>query len=185
MKNLLLVLFLLISSISLSQVNSGKPNDQTFNSVFKDITSGTFNGTINGVLIIKNDQNKKSILDFQGSDAILKIEEDIDKVYDVSFKRYNGKTTSGKTEINYDTYAYANALEIKVKDEYYRLTFIDGACDAIINGLEYSYESEKSAEYLILRVTKEIELKNDYNSEIRKSIKLLPNSTLTFAIKRE
>lgn len=123
MKHPLIFLLLFISSISFSQTNSGKPNGNSFTSVFQNITSGNFNGTINGVLIIKDDQNKKSLLDFQGSNASLTIEEDIDKVYDVSFKRYTGTTTSGKTEINYNTYAYANGLRIKLKDEYYRLTF--------------------------------------------------------------
>ena len=56
--------------------------------------------------------------------------------------------------------------------------------DLIINGIEYSYESEKNAEYLILRITKEIELMNSYDSKIRKAIKLLPNSTLVIAMNR-
>jgi hypothetical protein len=77
-----------------------------------------------------------------------------------------------------------NSIGIEFKGEFYDLTLIDGACDLVINGLEYSYESEKSTEYLIIRITKEIELMNRYNSKIRKGIKLLPNSTLVFAINR-
>ena len=155
-----------------------------FDSVFQDLESGNFNGTVNGILIVKDSDNKESIFDFQGSYAKLEIEKDEDEVYDLSYKKYIGKTTSGKTEIKYQTYGSANSFGIEFKGEFYELSLIDGACDLIINGLEYSYESEKSAEYLIIRVTKEIELKNSYKSQVRKSIKVLPNSTLIFAIKR-
>ncbi len=155
-----------------------------FNSVFQDLESGNFSGTVNGVLIMKDSDNKESLFDFQGSYAKLEIEKDEDEVYDLSYKKYIGKTTSGKTEIKYQTYGSANSFGIEFKGEFYELSLIDGACDLIINGLEYSYESEKSAEYLIIRVTKEIELKNSYKSKVRKSIKVLPNSTLIFAIKR-
>ena len=155
-----------------------------FDSVFQDLESGNFNGTVNGILIVKDSDNKESLFDFQGSYAKLEIEKDQDEVYDLSYKKYIGKTTSGKTEIKYQTYGSANSFGIEFKGEFYELSLIDGACDLIINGLEYSYESEKNAEYLIIRVTKEIELKNSYKSKVRKSIKVLPNSTLIFAIKR-
>lgn len=181
MRIYLLPLLLFISTIAFGQTNL---NENQFNSVFQNLTSGNFNGTVNGILIIEDYQHKKSLLDFQGSTAKLEIAEDKHQVYDVSYKKYIGTTTSGKTTIKYTTYAYANALGIQLKDEYYNLTYIDGACDFIINGLEYSYEHEKSAEYLILRITKKIELTNDYDSKIRKKIKLLPNSTLIFAINR-
>ena len=155
-----------------------------FGSVFQDLESGNFNGTVNGILIVKGSDNKESLLDFQGSYAKLEIEKDEDEVYDLSYKKYIGKTTSGKTEIKYQTYGSANSFGIEFKGEFYELSLIDGACDLIINGLEYSYKSEKSAEYLIIQVTKEIELKNSYKSKVRKSIIVMPNSTLIFAIKR-
>ncbi len=155
-----------------------------FESVFQNLASGNFSGTINGILIVKDSKNKESLLDFQGSSATLNIEKDEDEVYDMSFKKYSGKTTSGKTNIKYETYALANSIGIEFNGEYYDLSLIDGACDLIINGLEYSYESEKSTEYLIIRVTKEIQLMNSYKTNVRKSIKILPNSTLVFAINR-
>ena len=82
-------------------------------------------------------------MDFQGIYAKLEIEKDEDEVYDLSYKKYTGKTTSGKTTIKYETYAFANSFGIELNGEYYDLSLIDGACDLIINGLEYSYESEK------------------------------------------
>ena len=155
-----------------------------FDSVFQELESGNFNGTANGILIVKESDNKESLLDFQGSYAKLKIEKDHAEVHDLSYKKYIGKSTSGKTEIRYQTYGSANSFAIDFKGEFYELSLIDGACDLIINGLEYSYESEESTEYLIIRVTKEIELKNSSKSIVQNSIKILPNSTLIFAIKR-
>ena len=146
--------------------------------------TGNFNGTINGILIIMDSENKESLLDFQGSCAKLEIEKDEHEVYDVSYKKYTGKTTSGKTEIKYETYAYANSIGIELNGEYYNFSLIDGACDLAINGLEYSYESEKNAEYLIIRITKEVELRNSYENKIKKVIKILPNSTFVIVIDR-
>ena len=156
-----------------------------FESVFQNLESGNFSGTINGILIVKDFENKESLLDFQGSFAKLEIAKDEDEVYDLSYKKYTGKTTSGKTTIKYETYASANSFGIELSGEWFDLSLIDGACDLIINGLEYSYKSEKSAEYLIIRITKEIKLRNSYKNKIRKTIKLLPNSTLVIAINRE
>ncbi len=173
-----------MSFCSFGQNDSRSIDGNGFDSVFQNLESGNFSGTISGILIVTDFENKESLLDFQGSFAKLEIEKDEHEVYDVSYKKYSGKTTSGKTEIKYETYAYANSIGIEFKGGYYDLSLIDGACDLVINGLEYSYESEKSAEYLIIRITKEIKLMNRYDSKIRKAIKLLPNSTLVFAINR-
>ncbi|HMC02239.1 MAG TPA: hypothetical protein VKN14_14465, partial [Flavobacteriaceae bacterium] len=35
-----------------------------FDSVFQDFESGNFDGTVNGVLIVKDSENKESLLDF-------------------------------------------------------------------------------------------------------------------------
>ena len=187
MKNIRTLIIILLISLSFStfgQNDSRAIDGNGFNSVFQNLESGSFSGTVNGVLIVRDSENRQSLLDFQGSYAKLEIEKDEHEVYDVSYKKYTGKTTSGKTEIKYETYAYANSIGIEYNGEYYDLSLIDGACDLVINGLEYSYESEKSAEYLIIRITKEIDLMNHYDSKIRKTIKLLPNSTLVITINR-
>ncbi|PNW26032.1 hypothetical protein [Formosa algae] len=187
MKNIRTSFIILLTFLSLcafGQNDSRAIDGNGFDSVFQNLESGNFSGTINGILIVKDSKNKESLLDFQGSSAKLDIEKDEHEVYDLSYKKYSGKTTSGKTEIKYETYASANSIGIEISGEYYDLSLIDGACDLVINGLEYSYESEKSAEYLIIRITKEIELMNRYDSKIRKAIKILPNSTLVFAINR-
>ncbi|WP_217425113.1 hypothetical protein [Flavobacterium sp. 7E] len=173
-------------------------NDKEFNSVFSKVDSGLFSGTVNGVLFL-NDGDREIILDFQGSKAYLTLEKDADEVYDVSTKIYHGKTTSGKSSIEYKTYAHANYLVINIATENYQVGIIDGACDEIINGIEYFYKSEKNTEYLILKVKKELLLTNYYSlpknknndpnkidniKKKEKLIKLLPNSTIVYAIKR-
>ena len=187
MKNIRTLITILLTFISISSIgqnDSSAIDGSGFDSVFQNLESGKFSGTINGILIVRDSENNESLLDFQGSYAKLEIEKDEHEVYDLSYKKYCGKTTSGKTEIRYETYASANSFGIELSGEYYDLSLIDGACDLVINGLEYSYESEKSTEYLIIRITKEIELMNRYDSKIRKAIKLLPNSTLVIAINR-
>lgn len=183
-QSLIIILLTFISISSFGQNNYPAISGNGFNSVFQNLETGKFIGTINGVLIVRDSENKESLLDFQGSYAKLEIEKDEHEVYDLSYKKYYGKTTSEKTEIRYETYASANSFGIELSGEYYDLSLIDGACDLVINGLEYSYESEKSAEYLIIRITKEIKLMNSYKSKVRKSIKILPNSTLIFVINR-
>ena len=163
MKNnsiLFILLLIFTSFITFGQNDSSSIDGNGFDSVFQNLKSGNFSGTINGILIITDLENKESLLDFQGSYAKLEIVEDEDEVYDISYKKYIGKTTSGKTAIKYETYAFANTFGIELNGDWFDLSLIDGACDLIINGLEYSYESEKSTEYLIIRITKKIELMN-------------------------
>jgi len=164
--------------------------------------SGQFAGTTNGVLCFKNPEGKQVILDFQGSNAYLEIEPDPDEVYDISWKNYTAFTTSGKTKIEYHTYAYANSLEIVYREQIFSIDAIDGACDMAIDGLSYTYWAETETEYLILTVKKEIVLSNyrflleknnddDDSAEIIRKvrskeqfIRLQPNSVIVFAIKR-
>jgi hypothetical protein len=198
----LVTIFLSILSLqtSFAQTTEKFRNGERFNSVFQSYEQGEFKGTTNGVLFIVKPNGKELILDFQGSDGKLLIEKDQDEVYDVSTKSYYGKTTSGKTEIKYETYAWANGISIKLNEQWFEITAIDGACDMVINGIEYSYKAESSAEYLVLKVQKELELNNwqfllrtehtlnsDNLEELKpkkKVLKILPNSTLVFAIKR-
>jgi len=161
-----------------------------FNSVFQDFKSGNFSGTINGILVVKNYQGEKLILDFQGSKCELKIEPDKDEVYDVSYKIYSGETTSGKSKISYETYCQANFLDLIVNGKRYLVGLIDGACNDVIDGLDYEYVAEKSTEYLILKFLKPVKLRN-WNYELgmvdnppKEEIIIQPSSVLVFAIYR-
>jgi hypothetical protein len=169
-------------------------NDSSFQSVFSDVKSGTFAGTANGVLQFKNSEGKSVLLDFQGSQSDLTLKADPDEVYDVSRKIYTARSTSGKTKIEYHTYAYANMLTIDYQGQVFQIGIIDGGCDMAIDGLSYTYMLEKETEYLVLTVKKELKLYNrwflmetmEYEDAVRgeKFIYLQPNSVIVFAIKR-
>jgi hypothetical protein len=202
MRPIIIILTLFIcANISFGQENKKWKEGDGFKSVYQDFESGKFKGTVSGILIVQKKDGQQIILDFQGSEAILNILRDEDEVYDVSTKSYTGKTTSGRTEIKYETYAWANGIGINLNGQWFELSAIDGACDMVINGIEYSYHSEKDAEYLVIRINKELDLSNwqylirtehtmepnniDDLKVKKKVIKILPNSTLTFAMKRE
>jgi|AVFP01.1.fsa_nt_gi hypothetical protein len=172
-------------------------NGDGFNTAFKSISEGTFNGTVNGVLFCKLSASDV-ILDFQGSQAQLKMVPDPDEVYDTNTKVYSGQSTSGRTSVEYSTYAWANEITIMINGEEYQMTAIDGACDMVINGIDYFYQAEQESEYLVLFFSSDVELTNWQNlirntdesrdiSKLRKQKRILTvskNSTLTFAIKR-
>lgn len=180
----ILVLLVFISTSLFGQHNSFV-DSKGFNSVFQNEISGKFTGTVNGVLIIKDLNGKERLLDFQGSKAVLKIEKDKDEVYDSSKKIYEGETTSGKTKVKYSTYALAHEIGIQLNGKWFGDSSIDGGCDLVIDGIEYLYKTEKSTEYLILKITKEIVLSTKHSKgKSSQSIKLLPNSVLIFAINR-
>lgn len=183
----------------MAQGNQMVINNKKFNSVFSNLKTGNFNGTANGVLFIKNTELQEVILDFQGSKARLNIEADVEEIYDVSTKTYQASTTSGKTSIEYNTYNYGNELIIKLARDTFQVGLLDGASDAIIDGLNYFYKVEKGTEYLILK-TENVLILSNYRTLINgmkrngdtidsikpkeKFIQLLPNSVLVFAIGR-
>ncbi|WP_373552872.1 hypothetical protein [Haliscomenobacter sp.] len=196
--SLLLILFLLSLPL-MAQRDQTVINNKEFNSVFRKVKTGNFNGTANGVLFIRNTELQEVILDFQGSKARLNIEADVEEVYDVSTKRYRASTTSGKTGIEYNTYNYGNELIIKLSKDTFQVGLLDGASDAVIDGVKYFYKAEKETEYLILKIEKVLILSNfrtlingmKRNGETLESIKpkeklieLLPNSVIVFAINR-
>ena len=197
---ILIILCLLLSSYLQAEgvyENNIVHNETTFNTIFLNIEKGKYKGTINGLLLVKKN-NKDTILDFQGSEAILELIPDNEAVYDISFKKYIGFTTSGKTKMLYTTYGYANELSIILDNKDYRVGVIDGACDSIIKNLSFHYAQDVGAEYLILTVISPIEL-DDFYSEMeagnisgvddtnykKQSIQLMPQSVIIFAITKK
>lgn len=195
-----ILVLILITNFSFSQDSPRSKNGTGFNSVFQKLESGEFKGTVNGLLIIRNINSKESVLDFQGSDCSLNIKHDPDEIYDKSTKIYKGITTSGKTEIEYKTYYWANAFTININAVTFEISIIDGDCSGVINGLDYEYRTDASTEYMILQFTSEVTLSNWSflkNKEPKMSpemvnrlkqkeekIKILPRSVLVFAIER-
>ncbi len=203
---MMLRLIITLFSVLFVQISNGQQNrvfkdGKGFSSVFQQMDKGEFLGTANGVLFIKTEDDKDLILDFQGSNGALEIQKDLDEVYDVSTKSYYAKTTSRQSEIRYETYGLANGIGIKLNEQWFELTAIDGGCDLVIDGIKYTYKAESRTEYLVLVVEKELELSNwqylirtehkmnpnniDELREKKKKLKLLPNSAIVFAIKRK
>ena len=181
--SLSILLFLALSSSIRAQYDSISKNGEGFDSVFKFLENGHFTGTINGILILENMDKSETILDFQGSRAELNIEKDEHNVYDVSFKKYSGQTTSGKTIISYETYGLANSFAINIGGINYKLSMIDGGCDLVINGLDYLYKKEIGTEYLILKFSRKIELWENERID-GKRLWVKPESTIMLAITR-
>ena len=126
-------------------------------SIFKKVKSGVFSGTTSGYLQIKNEKDTL-ILDFKNTSVSLVISPDIEEIYDISTKRYATKTTNGKTNLIYETYALANILTIKLNGSRYSIGSMDGAADNAIQGLSFSYCHEGNIEYLSLYASKSLQL---------------------------
>ncbi|MDH5718903.1 MAG: hypothetical protein OEZ22_14850 [Spirochaetia bacterium] len=175
-------------------------------SFFKD-KSGTFFGTINGILELERNNDKSNlILDFQGSKSTLKIVEDKEKMYDTHYKYYTGLTTSGNTKIKYNSYANANEFVVVLNGINYAISKMDGAHREKIKGIEISLLQDKTNEYMIVSFIIDVELnniqqvlseyykKNPGNNdpemyklfikENKQSIKVKKGSVLIFAIKK-
>lgn len=178
------ILVSLLTISTFGQDHLASIDGNKFKSVFQNLKYGNFKGTINGILIVQDSKKQETLIDFQESSSQLNIEYDEEEIYDVSYKKYTGESTSGKTKVRYITYASSNSFTLELNKEHFQLSLIDGACDLIINGLEYSYASEKSTEFLIITFTKEVVLLNNNNDNAGKSVKILPHSTLVIAINR-
>ena len=167
-----------------------------FNSVFQELQNGKFTGTVNGVLFIKNTKNKELILDFQSGKSELNIIPDTSEVYDISYKKYEGWTTSEKTKIYYSTYSSANKFSIELSTGIFTIGSHDGASDMVVNGINYHYKAETDAEYLVIAIEKDLTLDNFWwlrnqniepkkAHELKKEIIVQANSVLVFVINRK
>ncbi|RUT73429.1 hypothetical protein DLK05_13180 [Ancylomarina longa] len=168
---------------------------ESFNSVFQNLEKGKFTGTVNGVLFIKDSQDKEIILDFQAGKSELNVVKDSTEMYDVSIKEYLGWTTSGKTKILYSTYADANKLSIELSSGVFKIGTHDGASDMVVNGINYHYKSELHTEYLVLTIEKDLVLDNFWwlrhqgvlpkkAHELKKEIVIQANSVIVFAMNK-
>lgn len=130
-----------------------------FPSYYSQIKEGTFKGHVCGILKITTIKRDSVIVNFNSDAALLSIVKDPDEVYDISFKKYQTVSDDGKVKLEYTTYAFANALQIQLNGKIYQLGGIDGACDLVINGLNYEYTGNMTSEFLLLRFSKNIGLR--------------------------
>jgi hypothetical protein len=191
--HIVLFLTVLFSIPAFSQEHGDYRVGKEFNSIFQELDSGEFHGTINGVLSLKRASNSDLILDFQAGQAELFIKPDPNQVYDVSTKTYQGFTTSGKTKICYSTYASANKMTIKLTNGDFIAGSHDGASDMVINGILYEYISEGNTEYLSLIFNNDVKFDNfwwlrdqGFNpkeaKEMKQEIIVKANSVIVFVI---
>jgi hypothetical protein len=195
--NRIIIVFLLhfLTISAYSQEYGEYKIGESFNSVFQNLEKGKFTGTVNGVLFIKDSQDKELILDFQAGRSELNIVHDSTMMYDVSIKEYVGWTTSGKTKIFYSTYADANKLSIELSSGIFKIGSHDGASDMVVNGMNYHYQSELNTEYLVVSFEKDLVLDNyrwlihqdilpPKAHELKKEIVIQANSVLVFAMNK-
>lgn len=157
MKLKFIILFVFLSFFAKAQENE-LVDGTGFNSCFSQIKEGTFKGQVGGILKITTVKGETVTVPFNSDPALLSIVPDPDEVYDISFKKYRVESADGKVQLEYKTYAFANALELQLNRKTYELGGIDGSCDAVINGLEYEYLNNKQSEYLLLHFTKDVGL---------------------------
>ncbi|MDR2622792.1 MAG: hypothetical protein LBC48_09515, partial [Dysgonamonadaceae bacterium] len=110
-----------------------------------------------GVLFLqKNGSIEISKFVFRHEKASLHIEYDPDTVYDVSFKHHQFKRSD--IQLRYTTYLYANRFEVIIGKDTVSIDMIDGGCDGVINGLEWSYSADKEKEFLYLYASTDLGL---------------------------
>lgn len=192
-KYVVLILFSFYILNCYSQENEKYIVGSNFDSVFQKKKEGEFKGTVNGVLFIETPEKSELILDFQAGYAELNIIPDVQEMYDVSYKKYTGQTTSGKTNVYYSTYSSANKFSIEFSSGIFTIGSHDGGSDMVVNGINYSYKNERGCEYLVIwfekdlilnnfrwLINKNIELKDAH--KMKKEIVVKANSTLVFVI---
>lgn len=186
---------------------NAQSSSHSLESVFNN-KEGIYEGTVKGVLFLEIGNNEKAendytILDFKCCVAKLKVVHEEEEIYDSHFEHYIGFATSGEISVKYSTYAAANELQVKINNDTYEISTIDGACMDKVEGIKATYHSENNSEYLVLHFTKDILLSNaqpllreyskkhkSYNSyeanafieKNKKYVRVLPESVLIFVI---
>jgi len=153
-----------------------------YKSIFRDHKEGNFPGTFSGVLYLqKNESNEISQYRFRNEIASLNLEYDPDTVYDVSRKHHLYKGNA--IQVRYSMYSYANCFEIIIGKDTCSYDCIDGACDVVIGGLEWTFSADENTERLYLYASKDFGLwkrRTRISSYVVKA-----GSTLCFEISRK
>lgn len=176
MKEILLALLLLLSYGLSSQIDYDGVPGREFETIFLSVTNGEFSGNLSGILIVNRDK-ERVLIDFQSTKSRLMIEPTTDED---SYYNYIGRSTSNKTLVEFKWFVISNAFSLQLNGLKYEQSLIDGACDMVIDGLEYNFYQEQGVEYLTLLFTKPVRL---YHLETEKYITVQPNSYLLFTIK--
>jgi hypothetical protein len=180
-KHMKYILSIVLISISffVSAQSSLSKEGHVFKSLFQKNIEGQYRGSVKGMLAFESKTGVKSTFSFSEDSVNLNIVLDPDSIYDVSFKNYILKKED--LHLEYRTYAMANALYINLGGTKYQLSLIDGACDNVINGLEYEYKTTPGKELLILNFTDKVGLFVD-RSYKDPELFIQKGSTLVFTI---
>jgi len=153
-------------------------------SVFQDFKTGTFSGSLSGVLYLqKNGEKEPKIFNFCDEKVTLLIKFDQDSIYDVSSKHYIFKRSD--IQLCYTTYFRANQLEVIIGKDTCYISCIDGASDGDIIGLEYAYQSDKNNERLNIYLSKDLGLWDSNHKSRISTYVVKKGSVLCFDISRK
>ncbi|MDR1763485.1 MAG: hypothetical protein LBR64_05985 [Dysgonamonadaceae bacterium] len=153
---LLFAVFLQTSAQRIS-IDNPRGRDWTgFRSIFKNTVKGDFSGTLSGVMYLQKGDSAVTVINFCNEKSLLHIEPDPYEIYEVSRKHYLFKR--GGMHIRYTTYGWANCFELKIDNDTFSCDLIEGGCDLVIDGLEWSYATEDYSERLYLSVYKDFGL---------------------------
>jgi hypothetical protein len=181
-KKYLAAVFLLLSIDVAAQYGPFAIPGTGFKSVFQNLSKGKFKGIASGALKIRYPDGNKYSCIFHGDSACLTIEHDPDSIYDVSRKHYSTKTKDVK--LIYSTYYCANGISIVIDNKEFYFSLIDGACEAVIKGVDYTYIPKKGKELLLLNFTEDVGLDVQGNPETIWDIFIEKGSVLCFTIYR-
>ena len=162
-------------------------NLKGFNTCFQNTKKGYFNGDASGMMQFEFKDSIKFLTSFSKDSAHLNILPDPYEIYDISTKVYS-VILNNNILVEYRTYSKANAFLISVKGYVYKLDLIDGACFAVIDGLDYEYVQDEDRELLIIHFTDKVglyEQKNYAGAQFYiPNLFVLKGSTLIFNIKK-
>jgi len=179
----LLVLFLSVISISLrAQYGPYAEEGKGFNSVFQKLESGSFQGRVSGILNMHHINGDGFTYSFFEDSMSLKVEKDFDYVYDISYKHYAVK--KGEMELDYRTYYNAHRLKITIGNKTYDFNLIDGSCEAVMKGLDYTYLAEEDKELLFIYFSQDVALMSEKKGPTAWELFVEKGSVLCFNITR-
>jgi hypothetical protein len=138
---------------------------EDFNSIFSKLTSGKFQGTVTGKLMLTVQEEDTTIAP-QETEALLEIIPDEADVYDIAFANYSFKKGNTDYSIKYSEYCLANGIEIYIWGYTYELSGIDGSCDLVLPGLVYTYDVNGNTEKMTLNFTQDIILEDTTREQI-------------------
>jgi len=174
-------LLLFVTLYSFSQKFETK-DGTGFHSVFQSLKNGEFSGKVSGKLLVLKSSGETVKIDIKNENADLKIEPDKNEIYDVSRKIYS--CSNSGANVNYTTYALANAFFLKIDGLNYGFTAIDGACTGVIKNIDYSYRETNNQEELRLQFDGNVDLSNPDNHVNSKFITILQGSKISFKMSK-